>query len=238
MIESITFVVPTYRTADTLPVLVGQIDTIAPTLAHHHAVIVIDDFCPQRSGAIVEGCDGVTVHRFDTNRGQRAAVLAGLALADSAVVCTLDADLQDDPASVLELVAALEATGADVVCAGRRGDYTTPWRRWQASGFRRLRWVLSRGRIPPDAGLFHVATARAVRQMAMVAAADDDPLVAYARSGASIVAIPIHRRDRPSGRSSYTHLARLKMARTSLYRLVAAGRSSSVAESRTSSEKS
>lgn len=226
MIESISFVIPTYRTADTLPELIDQIDAVAPTFAHRHSIVVIDDACPERSGQAVAGRAGTTVHRFETNRGQRAAVLAGLARADADVACVLDADLQDDPVAVRQLVAELEASGADVVCAGRRGAYESTIRRTQAWIFRRLRWVMSRGRIPPDAGVFHVATAGAVRGMLVVASPGDDPPVAYARSGARIVSIPVERRPRPTGTSSYSAVDRLRMAGGSLGGLLAGSRRS------------
>lgn len=226
MIRSMAFVIPTYRTADTLPDLVDRIDAVAPTFARCHSIVVIDDACPERSGETVAGHARTTVHRFETNRGQRAAVLVGLARADADVACVMDADLQDDPVAVGELVAALQASGADVVCAGRRGAHQSPIRRAQAWTFRRLRWAMSRGRIPPDAGVFHVATAAAVNEMLVVAAPGDDPPVAYARSGARIVSIPVERLPRPNGTSSYSTVDRLKMAGGSLGGLVAGGRRS------------
>ncbi|MGB8360624.1 MAG: glycosyltransferase [Acidimicrobiia bacterium] len=220
MIDSVSFVIPSYGTADTLPTLVDEITELAPTIAGRHTVIVVDDGCPQRSGSSVAGREGVDVYRFSGNRGQRTAVLAGLSLNESTVACVMDADLQDAPGSVVELLGALMRLDADVVCAGRRGDHQSRWRRREAAAFRRLRWVASRGRIPPDAGLFHVARAEAVRAMLAVARPDDDPLVAYARSGARLASIPILRLPRPGGSSAYSGMARMKMAMTTFGGLV------------------
>lgn len=216
MIDSITFVVPSYSTASTLPELIDRIEELAPALALRHSVVVVDDACPEGSGSLVSDREHVRAYRFDANQGQRVAVLAGLGLVDSTLACVMDADLQDDPDTVRLLVAALDRNGADVVCAGRRGDHQAFRRRIEASMFRRARWLASGGRIPPDAGLFHVATVAAVRAMIEVARPGDDPLVAYARSGARITSVPVRRHRRIDGRSSYTTRARLKMAAASI----------------------
>ena len=220
MIDSVSFVIPSYRTADTLPRLVDEITELAPKIAGRHNVIVVDDGCPQQSGSSVVGRAGVDVYRFPSNRGQRTAVLAGLSLNESAVACVMDADLQDAPGSVVELLDAVVRLDADVVCAGRRGDHQSRLRRREAVAFRHLRWVATRGRIPRDAGLFHVAKAEAVRAMLAVARPNDDPLVAYARSGARLASIPILRLPRPGGSSAYSGVARMRMAMASFEGLV------------------
>ena len=216
MISSLTFVIPTYATAATLPELIDEIVHVAPTLALQHQVVVIDDACPEQSGVLVAGTSGVRVFRSERNHGQRTAVLAGLAMVDSAVACVMDADLQDDPESVGTLLEVLAASGADVACAGRSGGHQSVGRRAQASAFRHVRWWASGRAIPPDARLFHVATAGAVRAMLLEAVPGDDPLVAYARSDARIVSVPVPRRPRPTGRSSYTSLTRMRMAARSI----------------------
>src|SRR5207248_1705894 len=53
------------------------------------------------------------------NAGQSAALAAGFARARGEVIVTLDADLQNDPADLARLLAALEH--ADVVSGVRRG---------------------------------------------------------------------------------------------------------------------
>lgn len=212
MIESIEFVVPSYRTGDTLPEVVSRIGSVAPRIARRHTVVVIDDACPEQSGMTVVDRKDVRVYRFDSNQGQRTAVLAGLALVDAEIACVMDADLQDDPDSVIDLVERLLESSTSVMCAGRRGDHESLMRRAQAFGFRRLRWLASGGRIPPDAGLFHVARRAAFTAMVGRARPGDDPLVAYARSGAQIASTPVERRRRARGRSSYTIARRARMA--------------------------
>lgn len=212
MIDSLAYVVPTYRTGATVGALVDRIGATAPRIARSYEVIVVDDGCPEQSGRAVAGRPGVRVFAFAANHGQRTAVLSGMALANASCVCVLDADLQDDPADVASLVDALERSEADVVCAGRRGDHQRLTRRIQAWAFRRARAGATRGAVPADAGLFHVARAEAVQTMLGHAAPGDDPLVVYARTGARIASIPIARQARAVGRSSYSTAGRVAMA--------------------------
>lgn len=218
MIDSIAFVIPTYRTRATLPTLIDRIDREATSMAARHEIIVVDDACPEASGEDVKARPNVHVVELAVNCGQRTAVLVGLTSAKADVVCVMDADLQDDPSSVPALLERLTAHGAqgdavcDVVCAGRRGAHEPLVRRWQAWGFRSLRWLVTGGAVPRDAGLFHVATRPAVEAMVAVATPGDDPLVLYARSGSRIESIPTQRATRPVGDSSYVTSARLRLA--------------------------
>ena len=216
MIESVTFVVPSYRTAETLPILIDRLELAAPAFADRYEVLVVDDACPERSGATVVGRRCVRVVGFDTNQGQRTAVLVGMSMSTSDVVCVMDADLQDDPDSVSMLLSELEHRRCDVVCAGRRGRHQQASRRIQAWLFRSVRWVTTLGRVPRDAGLFHVATNSAVRRMTGVAVPGDDPLVVYARTGSCARSVPVQRSERAVGSSGYGLRDRLALAARSL----------------------
>jgi glycosyltransferase involved in cell wall biosynthesis len=60
---------------------------------------------------------GARVLQHDRNRGQNAAILTGLRHASMPLTCVLDADLEDPPESVPQMVAALGCT--DVVFSSR-----------------------------------------------------------------------------------------------------------------------
>ena len=226
MIDSIAFVIPTYRTSATLPRLVEQITQVAPTMAKRYEIIVVDDACPERSGRSVSPHPFVRVVEFEVNSGQRTAVVVGMSLATADVVCVLDADLQDEPSSVPALVDRLGTV--DVVCAGRRGAHESTVRRVQAWGFRALRWMATGRAVPRDAGLFHVAGRPAVEAMVAIAVPGDDPLVLYARNGLRIESVPTRRAKRPIGESGYVNAMRARLALASMRTI--AGRSRHRAE--------
>src|ERR687888_390139 len=65
--------------------------------------------------------------RFKRNFGQHPAMHAGLARARGEVVVTMDGDLQNDPADLPKLIAAVDS-GADVA-SGRRSGREDSWGR-------------------------------------------------------------------------------------------------------------
>ena len=93
-------------------------------------LIVVDDGSTDGTYDRIKDIPSITLVRHDRNRGKGAAILTGFAAAapraDWAV--TMDADLQDPPELIPELVAAWRA-GAEVVLAVRRSRQETGLRR-------------------------------------------------------------------------------------------------------------
>ena len=112
-------VIPAYRVADQILAVLAGIGTEVGL------IYVVDDACPQGSGAIVqEHCSDprvqVLLHRRNTGVG--GAVLSGIhaALADgSNLIVKLDGDGQMDPALVPNLVEPIQAGRADYVKGNR-----------------------------------------------------------------------------------------------------------------------
>ena len=78
-----------------------------------------------------DGADRVRAVHFEANCGQSAGFDAGFRLARGGIVVTLDADLQNDPADLPRVLAALEH--ADVVSGIRQGRQDR-WVRRASSG--------------------------------------------------------------------------------------------------------
>ena len=105
-------------------------------------------------------------------------------------------------------------SGADAVFGTRRGRYETRWRLATGRMLKRVLWVMTLGRLPPDAGLFLVMR-RAVAEQ-MVAAAGSDPyvLVLVARAANAVATVPVQRAR--TSVSSYTGAMRRRVARRAL----------------------
>lgn len=117
-------VVPTYNEAGNVPDLLARLDAISP----RPDVLVVDDASPDGTAGIAESVaehdDAVHVLRREGPRGYARASLDGLAWALQRgydLVCTMDADLSHDPASLPSLLDAAES-GADVVIGSRYVD--------------------------------------------------------------------------------------------------------------------
>ena len=89
-------------------------------------LVLVDDGSRDRSAAIIralhERDPRVRGVFFARNRGQTAAMAAGIHAAAGELIATLDADLQNDPADIPRLVAALGAHDAAVGYRVQRHD--------------------------------------------------------------------------------------------------------------------
>jgi dolichol-phosphate mannosyltransferase len=122
----VSIVVPAYNEEESLPVLVGE---IRAALAGRAAeILLVDDGSTDRTAAValeLAAADpALRVLRLTRNSGQSAALAAGWRAARGAVVVTLDADLQNDPAEIPRLLAKL-AEGWDVVSGVRQNRQDT-----------------------------------------------------------------------------------------------------------------
>jgi glycosyltransferase involved in cell wall biosynthesis len=80
---------------------------------------------------LAEGDPSVRVVQLRRRYGKSAALAVGFERARGDIVVTLDADLQDEPAEIPRLLAALDG-GYDLVC-GWRQKRSDPWRKRVAS---------------------------------------------------------------------------------------------------------
>lgn len=121
-VTSIAVVIPSYRVKGHI------LDVIATIGPECDAVYVVDDACPEGTGAWVAAhCRDprVRVLRHDTNQGVGGAMITGLrsALAEGArVVVKLDGDGQMDPALIPRLVRPILENEADYTKGNRFFD--------------------------------------------------------------------------------------------------------------------
>ena len=154
----------------------------------------------------------VRVLRLSRNFGHQIAVTAGLEQATGNAVVVIDADLQDPPEVIPEMVQRwLEgnhvAYGSRIARAGE-----SRFKLWTAKAFYRLINRLSDTRIPVDTGDFRLMDRKVV-----------DVLMAMPERGRFLrgmvswigfrqVAVPYHRAPRPAGESKYPLFKMLSFA--------------------------
>lgn len=107
---SISVVVPCYRSARTLPVLVERLTAVLGGVAGEHEIILVVDSTDGTwdvAGALALKYDHVQAIRMARNYGQHNALVAGIRAASHELIVTMDDDLQHPPEEVPKLVAAL-----------------------------------------------------------------------------------------------------------------------------------
>ncbi|MBI5709023.1 MAG: glycosyltransferase family 2 protein [Candidatus Eisenbacteria bacterium] len=138
----ISVVIPAYNEVESLDPLLAELRAALAAAGRAWEIVLVDDGSTdgtaERIAAEAARDPRVRAVRLEANAGQSAALAAGFSRARGAILVTLDADLQNDPADLPRVLAALE--GADVV-SGIRAERRDTWLRIASSrianGFRR-----------------------------------------------------------------------------------------------------
>ncbi len=123
---ALSVVVPIYNEASGIESLHAELTRVLaggpPPYRERYELIFVDDGSTdgsfERCAAHVAEDPHLRVIRFQRNFGKTAALNAGFAAARGRVVVTIDADLQEDPEAVFDLLAKLDA-GYDMVSGWR-----------------------------------------------------------------------------------------------------------------------
>jgi glycosyltransferase involved in cell wall biosynthesis len=114
----ISVVIPLYNEAESLPELHRELAECLDALGRTWEVIYVDDGSRDGSDRAIDAlCAGdarVRALSLRRNFGKSAALATGFRLVRGELVVTMDADLQDDPAELPRLIAALDG-GLDLV---------------------------------------------------------------------------------------------------------------------------
>jgi glycosyltransferase involved in cell wall biosynthesis len=164
----ISIVIPAYNEAEVLPEFHARLDAVLAGLGVRHEVVYVNDGSTDSSldqMLRLRAADPrVSVVNLSRNFGKEIALTAGLdhARATGALI-VIDADLQDPPELIPELVARWRA-GFDVVYATRASRAGEGWlKRATAKMFYKvIRRASGRVVIPADTGDFRLMSRRAV----------------------------------------------------------------------------
>ena len=111
----LSIIIPLYNEADSLPELKAWIDRALKDFTYE--IWFVDDGSTDGSWDVIQKMAGADVHgiRFRRNYGKSAALYEGFAAASGDIVVTLDADLQDSPEEIPEMVRMIREDGYDLV---------------------------------------------------------------------------------------------------------------------------
>ncbi|NNF05627.1 MAG: glycosyltransferase [Candidatus Eisenbacteria bacterium] len=119
----ISVVVPAFNEAESLPELIERNAHVLTSMNRTWEVIVIDDGSTDNSFEVLEDLQktysALRFFSFRRNYGKSAALEVGFGEAEGKYIITMDADLQDDPAEIPELIGTLES-GYDLVSGWKK----------------------------------------------------------------------------------------------------------------------
>lgn len=120
----VSIVVPVYNEEQNLRMLLDRLMPVMQGLGKSFEIIFIDDGSRDNSLAILNEFtenEQVKIVELTRNYGQHAAIMAGFSTCGGDIIITMDADLQNPPEEIPNLIKVMEEGNYDVVGTIRRG---------------------------------------------------------------------------------------------------------------------
>lgn len=154
----LSVVVPVYNEEEVLEALHSRLLQVLNPAVPSYEVVFVNDGSRDRTGAMIDSISKSdprfkAIH-FSRNFGHQAAVTAGLHSVSGQVVVVIDADLQDPPELMLDMLAKWKE-GYEVVYAQKvRREGVNPFKNAAYFLFYRILGGLTDVEVPPDTGDF------------------------------------------------------------------------------------
>lgn len=164
-----TIIAPVFNEEESLPVLYKRVKEVMDSTGEAWELVLIDDGSKDKSSEIMHNLaaqdERVRPIIFARNFGHQIAVTAGLDYSRGEAVVIIDADLQDPPEVILEMIAKWKE-GYQVVYAVRAEREGETWfKKMTASLFYRIIYRITDVKIPLDTGDFRLLDRKVVDVM-------------------------------------------------------------------------
>lgn len=217
----LTVVVPMYDEEAVLPLFAERVRPILDGLGESYEVIAVDDGSRDATPVLLakqrRDWHELRVVRLRANAGHQAALSAGLARARGRWVATLDADLQDPPEIIPEMLALAREQDVDVVYGVRSDRSTdTAFKRWTAHAYYRLMRRLMGADVPTDAGDFRLMSRATVDAVNSLPDRHQVLRLVVPAFGFPSAELPYRRAERAAGSTKYPLSRMLRLTVDSL----------------------
>lgn len=213
----LSLIFPIFNEEENIPVLYQKVlDTLEENHVRSAELIFVNDGSSDRSEDMIRDLRArdprVKLVNFSRNFGHQAAITAGIDLSSGDAVILMDADMQDPPHVVGDMLNEWRG-GAEIVYAVRRKRDTDTWaKRAFAYTFYRLLQYVSSIEIPLDTGDFCLLDKKVVNYLK--ALPERNRFLRGLRSwlGFKQVAVEFDRPSRHAGEAKYTFRQSLSLA--------------------------
>ena len=212
----ISIIAPIFNERESLPELHRRISEIMESTGEPWELVLVDDGSRDGSTGIIRDLAARDVRVrpviFARNFGHQIAVTAGLDYSRGDAVVIIDADLQDPPEVILDLIEKWRE-GYEVVYAVRSEREGETWfKKTTAAAFYRLIYSITDVKIPLDTGDFRLMDRKVVNVMNQMREHHRFLRGMSAWVGFRQVGVPYRRAPRFAGETKYPFRKMLKLA--------------------------
>ena len=168
--KKISIIIPAYNEEESLPLLYERLDKLMNSIPNYEfEVLFVNDGSKDKTLEIIkelrERDKRICYVDFSRNFGKEIAMLAGLDYSKGDAVIFMDADLQDPPELIPELIKYWEE-GYDDVYARRRSRKGETWlKKFTSKMYYKVLQSLTRVEIQKDTGDFRLLDRRCVNAL-------------------------------------------------------------------------
>ncbi len=212
----LSIIIPVFNEIEVLPLCLQRLNEVLSKLDLSTEILFIDDGSSDGGTEYLSGQaiinTSIRIIRLSRNFGKEAALTAGLDYARGEAMVILDADLQDPPELIPEMLQQWR-NGADVVLMQRRSRAGESWlKRTTAHLFYRILQSLSQSEIPADTGDFRLLSRCAVEALKQLPERNRFMKGLFAWVGMPTVVLKYDRDPRAAGTTKWNYFGLFKLA--------------------------
>jgi len=220
----VSVVIPTFNEEQVISLTLKKVNLVLSGLGKKEIlksfqILVVDDGSTDKTSVLVHKVadelkhSGIEIISLGKNQGQMKALETGLGMADGDVIFTLDADLQDPPELMEEMLKIYVETGVPCVQAVRRNrEFDSVIKRVSANFFYKFVKVICNTNIIEQAADFRLLAKKEAKILATYPARNKAFRILIPILGIPTTTIEFDRPKRAAGKSKYKFTNQLLFA--------------------------
>lgn len=214
--KKISVILPCYNSESFLDELCSRLKEAIKSAGFEYEILLINDHSPQNDWEcicrIAKNDFNVKGISFAKNKGQHTAIYAGIEFACGDYICVMDADLQDPPEEIPNLIEELERKKTEIVFARRKNRKDSWLNRLTSSVFYKSLSYFTGEKLDPNVANYCMFTKKTQISLLKIKEIRKFLPVMLRWTGLRFTYLNFEHRERAEGKSNYNFYSRLKLA--------------------------
>lgn len=218
MKNTLDLIVPAYNEEEVLELFLRETTKVLRTINDYECkIILVNDGSKDKTLELAKGFQKsfpeLSIVNLSRNFGHEQALAAGLSVSKAEAVIVMDADLQDPPALIPEMLKTFEE-GFDVVNARRAARKTDSiFKKATAAMFYKfINMITEKVKVPENVGNYRLISARVRESLNNLPERDRVFRILVPYMGYKTATIDFERPPRPAGETHYNYSAMTRLA--------------------------